>query len=170
MPSPLVPVKERVTGVGPRATLPPPPSHRLVSCRISCCCWAMQEEKGRNRRRCRRTSRSRSRMSIVGTGLLLGEREGPHPHFHRRLSSVGLPGKVSAASSVLCPETHCKHLCTSHSPAFPHNAAAAVTAAAASMSCCQHGLLSSSRISVQLDICRQHHNSHETGCNDAYSC
>ena len=71
MPRPLVPEKERVAGVGARATLPPPPSHRLLSCRLSCC-WVVQEEKGTNRRRCRRTSRSRSRMIIAG--LLLGGR------------------------------------------------------------------------------------------------
>ena len=41
---------------------------------------------------------------------------------------------------------------TSHSSAFPHNAAAAAAVAAASMFCCQHELLSSSNSSIQLDM------------------
>jgi len=86
VPSPLVPEKDRRTGEGPRTTLPPPPSHKVASCRIGGW-WLVQEVKGTSRRTSRR-SRWRSRLIIVGKSCCWGGIL-PHPHFH--LAGLGLP-------------------------------------------------------------------------------
>ena len=112
MPRPLVPLNESRAGVGPSGTLSPPPSHRLLSCRVLCC-WTMQEEKGTSWRRWMRTRRSRSRMIIAGTGLLLWGGLANTLTFTQRavVTGVGLPAKVNAASPVLSlsPTSTCAH-------------------------------------------------------------